>query len=92
MPNKLFESTFAGLPIVGGDSKELADFVKRFNLGLPTNCHDPQDMADKIVAVYESRNKFRKGRGEIDAIYKHYGWPTMETKLVAFYDDMLEET
>ena len=48
LPNKFFEFVQARLAIAVGDSSEMRDYVKKFQLGVSAKSNNPKDMADVI--------------------------------------------
>jgi len=48
LPNKFFEFIQSRLAIVTGPSKEMSDYIDRYELGLHTKTFNPQEVADEI--------------------------------------------
>lgn len=74
MPNKLFESALAGVPMVAGNSTEIREFLAQNGLGEVTDCSEPEVLAASIVAVYQRRLIYRKTGPELERIRQAYGW------------------
>jgi len=88
MPNKLFESVFGGLPIAYGQTEEMHAFVQRFQIGLPMNCLDPQDIVRTVTELYERRREFKPSPEKVMEMYAEYGWPDQAERLFALYENL----
>lgn len=53
LPNKLFESMHAGLPIVGSDFPEIGSLIERYGFGLTCDPADPAAIAAAIRKVLD---------------------------------------
>jgi glycosyltransferase involved in cell wall biosynthesis len=51
LPNKIFESVAAGLPIVTSDFPDMAELVRRYEVGDTCDPEDPADVARAVTAV-----------------------------------------
>lgn len=90
LPNKLVESTIAGLPVVASDFPELRKFVQTTGTGVVTNERDSDAIARAIREAYERRHDLRPDEARRKIIDRHYGWETQRRKLVGLYDRLLE--
>lgn len=90
LPNKLFEMTFAGLPLVVSDNRELARFVARTGTGVAVRADDPDAIAAGIVRVYAARTELRPGPARLAALYGEFGWERQEERLVGLYRRLTE--
>lgn len=89
MPNKLFEMAFAGLPIVVSDLPEMAEFVRRFNLGVVVDQTDPRDIADGVNEVYFNRDKFHPTPEKKAEMNCCYSWDAQAKSLLKAYEIVL---
>jgi glycosyltransferase involved in cell wall biosynthesis len=92
MPNKLFESVFAGLPVVVADLKDMRAFVERFKCGVITDETNPKTIANSIHKVFESREKFIVSDKYKNKIYEEFGWHTQSCKLIMLYSNLLTKS
>lgn len=90
MPNKLFEMSFAGLPLAISDLSAARQFVARFGHGrvFPTN--ESEDVARVIRSVYEDREDLYLSREGMAAMRSEYGWPAQAHALVRGYRQIVE--
>lgn len=88
MPNKLFESVFAGLPVVVSDLPDMRRFVERTGTGIVMNQADPKDIARALREAYARRADFALSPERMCKIVGDYGWDTQGQKLIALYDSL----
>ena len=88
MPNKLFESVFAGLPVVVSDLPDMRRFVERTGTGIVMNQADPEDIARALREAYARRADFVPSPERIRKILGDYGWDTQGQNLIALYDSL----
>jgi glycosyltransferase involved in cell wall biosynthesis len=53
LPNKLFEYTAAGVPVLGSRLPMISDFISRHGVGLTAAPGDVHDVAEKLRAMIE---------------------------------------
>lgn len=90
LPNKLVESTIAGLPVVASDFPELRKFVEKTGTGVVTNERDAGAIAEAIRDAYARRHELRPDEARKSIIEQHYGWETQRRKLVGLYAALLD--
>ena len=83
LPNKLFEYSFAGLPILASNFPEMARVVEEFHLG---RCSDLD--GDSIRVAIKSIE--RSPPAATDRDLTPLSWEAQERKLVRAYLDLLE--
>lgn len=71
LPNKAFESAFAGLPIVASNLPDLSDFVTNNRIGITINIDSPEDFSQAIINASLSRKKYYKNDKELHLIKKY---------------------
>jgi len=89
LPNKLFEMTFAGLPICVSDLPEQRAFIERAGNGLVMDEKDPRDISRAILATYESRADLSLSAEELRELMQEYSWESQARVLVRAYRDLL---
>jgi len=80
MPNKLFEATMAGLPILGSNLAEMGPFIINNNLGttyIPENERDLSRKMDELLV-----NKYSYDQSHRREIALKYSWENQENKLM----------
>lgn len=85
LPNKLLESTFAGLPVVVSNFPELRRFVELSGSGLVMDETDPHNIANTIREAYEKRRQLMPSDEALARVEQIYGWPTQKKNLDAIY-------
>lgn len=91
LPNKLFEMSLAGLPLVVSDLVEMRRFVVSNGIGQILPSDAPRDIARTVMAVYQDREKYRLSPERRAKLAAEYGWDGQMRKLNALYDAIGEE-
>ena len=91
LPNKLFETSLAGLPLVVSDLVEMRRFVVSNGIGRVLPSDAPRDIARTVMAVYHDREKYRLSPEHLAKLAAEYGWVAQMRKLIALYDAIGEE-
>lgn len=89
MPNKLFESCFAGLPVGVSDLPEQRAFVEQTGTGAVLDTQSPAALAADIRRLYEDRDKYRMEAAAQARLALDYAWAAQAKKLVALANDIL---
>jgi glycosyltransferase involved in cell wall biosynthesis len=90
MPNKLLESTFAGVPVAVANLLEMRRFIERYRCGLVMDETSPCDIARVIREVIDNRKAFILAPDVRAQISEEYGWPAQAARLAALYQSMLQ--
>ncbi len=85
LPNKLFEATFAGLPICASDLPEQRHFVAQAGNGVVVRGDDSGAIAHAMRDVYRRRQQLRPDATRLAALTTRYGWQSQSCKLLALY-------
>ena len=88
MPNKLFESVFAGLPVVVSDLPDMRRFVERTGTGIVMNQTDPEDIGRALREAYARRADLAPSPERMCKNVGDYGWGTQGQNLIALYDSL----
>lgn len=92
MPNKLFESMLAGLPILGARLAEMAPFIEEHALGV---CYDPlsaQDFASGLEQLLVSGKAPRLSPGRRQELADRFSWEAQEAVLLDMYEHLKVKT
>ncbi|WP_311198023.1 glycosyltransferase [Ornithinimicrobium sp. INDO-MA30-4] len=86
LPNKLFESIHAGLPIVAANLRDTAAIVREHGVGEIFELTEPADLAETISEVLADPEAYRTAAR---AAAKKLDWTHEADALVALYADVL---
>lgn len=86
LPNKLFESIHAGLPIVAADLPDTAAVVRRYGVGEVFDARTPPQLAEAITEVLAAPEAFRKASRRAAP---HLDWRLEARRLVELYTAVL---
>lgn len=85
LPNKLFESAFAAVPVVASDFPDMRRFITDNDVGEVCDETDPLSIAQAIRKVHKSRAGYFTP-AKIDRIRRQYCFERESRKLLAIYD------
>ena len=88
LPNKLFESIHAGLPIVAADLPDTAEVVRRYGVGEVFDASTPEDLAAAIRQVLADPAAYRAAAREAAA---ELTWEHEADQLIGLYTRILED-
>lgn len=89
LPNKLFESLLAGVPVLVADLPDMSALVRRLGAGLVVDQTDPKAVSDVMRQVLADRAEFSPtGEGRV-AVEAACSWEGQEQGLLGFYDRVL---
>lgn len=91
LPNKLFESAMAGLPIVGPDLPEIERFVKEEKIGIIAKAGDTVALSEAIAKMAGNPLKYRPSPERLNELQEKWSWPAQEKKLIPFYQRVLKK-
>ena len=89
MPNKLFESVMAGLPLAVANLTEMRRFVEHWNIGYKIEDQaNPKSIAETMMKVYDQRDQLKPDEHKLAQIAEQYSWQAQEKKLIQIYEDL----
>lgn len=88
MPNKLFESVLAGLPVSVSNLKDMKEFVEHWQCGLVFDETDPLDIAATLKKLYAQRDAYRLRGERLEKFARLCSWEAQEKKLERVYEDL----
>jgi glycosyltransferase involved in cell wall biosynthesis len=89
MPNKLFEMTFAGLPICASDLPDQRRFIEEAGNGVLMNEKSPSDITRALREVWERRGALRPDVDKLERLARKYAWSSQKAELLALYGRLL---
>lgn len=90
MPNKLFEYSMAGLPVIVSNMKDMSNLVKSNNMGLILNdltCENLNEVLD--ILTKSNLSELKKNAYSIAV---REAWETQENKMISLYKKLLKIT
>lgn len=84
MPNKLFEYAMAGLPVMVTQTKDMADFVMKWNIGMVLSDMTPIGINQSINEMI-SNAAFRKYGEKAYQVAIDHSWEVQEARLLEGY-------
>lgn len=87
LPNKLFEYTFAELPIVTHQLKALTEFTREWNVGKVVDFADPEAAAAAIRTCLAPRERAAFTRAHSDLV-RRFSWEVQSRTLMTLYRDL----
>lgn len=86
LPNKLFESIRAGLPIAAADLPDMRQVVEDLGVGEVFRGSSPQDLAEALAAVLEAPETYRE---RARAVAPQLTWEHETEPMLALYERVL---
>lgn len=85
LPNKLFEATFAGLPVCASDLPEQRTFLAVAGNGILAEPGDTPAFAAALRRVYAERARLRPQPAALARLAAHYAWDAQGRRLLELY-------
>ncbi|MTI22751.1 glycosyltransferase family 1 protein [Fulvivirga sp. RKSG066] len=84
--NKIFQYMAVGKPVVVSDSTAQANVIKQENCGLVHQADDEDDLAAKIIAIYDDPETAEEmGRNGMQAVANKWNWNLTSAQLINLY-------
>ena len=83
LPNKLFEYTFAGIPIIGSNFPEIKRIIKKHNIGVTCSVRDENSIKSKIKELENHNYNFKFNN------LSKLSWEQQEKKLNIIYKKII---
>ena len=88
LPNKLFESIHAGLPIVAADLPDTAEIVRRHGVGEVFDARTPADLAAALDQVLAAPERYRQASARAA---QELTWESEAARLLHLYATVLDD-
>lgn len=83
LPNKVFDYTHAGIPILGTYLPEIKQTIEEFGIGKTIQTHDPEEIAQLInVLLAEGKSPYQENLAKAAKVFN---WENEEEKLREIY-------
>ena len=89
LPNKLFQSLNAGVPIVATPLKEISEFLRKFDAGIITESHSAEDIARGIQEALTKKSKSDNAAVRPKSI-ERYRWDVSKSRLLEIYEALVQ--
>lgn len=92
MPNKLFEMSFANIPIITTtELEEISEFVLKMKNGKSINFNDKNAILYQLSIFMNERENYKLTNEKKKELEENYSWTTQENKLLEIYKNLLKE-
>lgn len=91
MPNKLFEMTFAEIPIVVSDLPEMGKFIAELENGLVIDQTNPDEISQGIRTILDNKEKYQLKDSGRKLLREKYSWKAQTIALKRAYTEVLGE-
>ena len=85
LPNKLFDFIQAGVPIVASHLTEIEKIIRKYDLGLFIENHEPETIAATIREALSDEARRERWKQNLSVAARDLCWENEEQKLLAFY-------
>lgn len=85
LPNKLFEYSFAGIPVLASNFPDITETVQKYKLG--ETCDLDEKSIYNAIKTLEQRKEVDKIK--VDSLYD-LSWKAQEKKLISLYEKLLD--
>ena len=90
MPNKLFEYSMVGLPVIASDMKEMANFVQKHGLGRVLEDYTSSSLVKELNLLASTDAKTMQKNSS--AIISQFSWEAQEVKLLDAYQAIFKKS
>jgi glycosyltransferase involved in cell wall biosynthesis len=89
MPNKLFELSFANVPIIANKLDEIEMYLGEFGNGMVTDFDDKAALPYTIYRMLQSKQQYMLNEEKSALMHEKYSWNVQASKLLSIYDRVL---
>jgi glycosyltransferase involved in cell wall biosynthesis len=92
IPNKLFEFSLSGLPLVVTDLTSTRWFCEQAKNAVLVSEKEPEAVAQACRQAYKNARKLKPKKRALEAIRLEFSWEAQGAKLVRFYEALFRES
>ena len=89
MPNKLFELSFANVPILSNDLDEIKEFIQEHGNGEVIDINDSVKLKFYISKMLKLKEKYLMNNETYQKLYNKYSWEAQLKNLFNIYNDLI---
>jgi glycosyltransferase involved in cell wall biosynthesis len=87
-PNKLYQYSYAGKPIICSNCRSLERYINKVKCGVIYTHDSPEDFAEKTLDLIHHPKKSEMGRNGYKAVVDEYNWEQTEKSLIRMYQSL----
>jgi hypothetical protein len=88
LPNKIFDYTHAGIPVLGTFLPEIKNTIETYGLGKTIENHNPKHISEMIkLMLREGKFAYSENLKKAAGVFN---WPNEEKKLEKIYSSFIE--
>jgi len=88
MPNKLFELSFANVPIISNELDEIQEFIAEHRNGIVLDINNSIKMKYYIDKILKTKEKYIMDEKIYNSLYNKYSWKVQLEKLFKLYGNL----
>lgn len=81
LPNKLFDYIMAGIPILASPLPEIKKIIKKYDIGIVTDNHNPKHIAEKINEMLNNDKRYKEWKSNTQKAAQELCWEKESVKL-----------
>ena len=89
MPNKLFELSFANVPIISNKLDEIEEFIAELGNGDIADFENGAALPYTIARMFKEKQRYVMGPEVLALLHQKYSWDTQIKRLLSVYDAIL---
>lgn len=90
LPNKIFDYIMAGIPVLSSNLVELKNIIEKYDVGVVTSSHNPQDIAAAIEKVLGDEEMYNRLKANTAKALAELNWEKEKKVLVDIYTQLVD--
>jgi glycosyltransferase involved in cell wall biosynthesis len=90
LPNKIFDYVMAGIPVLSSDLIELKAIIEKYDIGVVTPSHNPEDIATAIQNVLRNEEMYSRLKANTAKALTELNWENEKKVLVDIYTQLVD--